>query len=191
MQTATQPDALLTIERSSKGTPWVIAATIATTTAGLMVGSACGAWSGTLPPLHQQTQRPMFQNAISSAGVGAPVGFGASTVALGSKTGAANTIAQLRKDSGLTATQIGRLFGVSRRSVQNWIAEAPMAPQHQERLSVVLSQILPLGTTPEDRRKRLLSSSNGTSLFHRLVNEIPKDVVMQTHALSVGDRLGA
>lgn len=103
------------------------------------------------------------------------------------KTG--NSVARLRELSNLTADQIARLFDVSRRSVQNWISGAPMAASHEERLSHLTSVITAVGTSPEERRKRLLSSANGMSIFHQLIDELDDETTLEPASVSVRDRL--
>lgn len=100
------------------------------------------------------------------------------------------TVSGLRAVSGLTADQIARLFGVSRRTVQNWVAGGPMASVHEERLAHLYSVVLASGRTPEDRRKKLLSSSGGMSLFHQLIGELERGPVLEPPALSARDALG-
>lgn len=99
------------------------------------------------------------------------------------------TVNDLRDFSGLTASQIGRLFGVSRRSVNNWMAGNPMAPRHQERLSTIQQTLLSLtGRSAEERRVELLVSSAGPSIFQQLVNQISGDAVLRENPLSAKDQ---
>lgn len=99
------------------------------------------------------------------------------------------TVGELREYSGLTASQIGRMFGVSRRSVNNWMAGGPMASQHVERLSTIEQVVRSLpGRTAEERRAELLASSSGPSLFQQLVNEISPDVLLQMNPLAARDQ---
>lgn len=102
----------------------------------------------------------------------------------------AQRIAELRALTGLTTDQVGRLFGVSRRSVHNWINGSAMAPQHEERAAKILSiaRVLP-GTTPAERRTALLDSSRGTSLFHQLVGFRAQDARLQVPGLSARERI--
>jgi DNA-binding transcriptional regulator YiaG len=106
-------------------------------------------------------------------------------------TSLAKRIAEVRALTGLTTDQVGRLFGVSRRSVHNWINGNAMAPQHEERAAKILSivQVLP-GSTPAERRAALLDSSRGTSLFHQLVTSRDEGVPLQVAGVSAKDRLG-
>lgn len=102
----------------------------------------------------------------------------------------AQRIAELRALTGLTTDQVGRLFGVSRRSVHNWINGSAMAPQHEERAAMILSiaRVLP-GTNPAERRAALLDSSRGTSLFHQLVGVRGQDARLQVPGLSARERI--
>ncbi len=91
----------------------------------------------------------------------------------------------------LTTEQVGRLFGVSRRSVHNWINGNVMAPQHEERAARILSIMLALpGSTPAERRAALLDSSHGTSLFHQLVVSREEDPRLQVAGVSARERIG-
>jgi DNA-binding CsgD family transcriptional regulator len=100
------------------------------------------------------------------------------------------TVEQLRGLTGLSASQIGRLFGVSRRSVNNWLVGNPMAPHHQERLSELEETLMSVaGTTPEQRRAALLDSSRGTSLFHQLVGQVREDAVIHAAPLAAREQL--
>ena len=74
-------------------------------------------------------------------------------------------VAELRRLSGLSGAQLARLLGVSRRSIQAWIAGAPMAPSHAERVHLVLESVKSIEGSPEQRRDVLFDSSDGTSLF--------------------------
>lgn len=100
------------------------------------------------------------------------------------------TIVGLRTVSGLTADQLGRLFGVTRRSVQNWVAGGQMASFHEERLSHLYTVVLNAGASPEERRKKLLSSANGKSLFHQLLAELEQGPILEPPAVSARTALG-
>jgi hypothetical protein len=78
----------------------------------------------------------------------------------------------LKNDSGLTADQLGRLLGVSRRSVHNWAAGLPIAAVHEERLRSLFDLVHSLtALTPEERKNQLLDSSNGPSLFKQFADK--------------------
>lgn len=95
------------------------------------------------------------------------------------------TVSALRDLSGLTATQIGRLFGVSRRSINNWMAGSPMAAHHETRLSVLRSVFLAIpASSPDERRSALLDSSSGPTLFQQLVSEVSEGPVLQSNPLA-------
>jgi transcriptional regulator with XRE-family HTH domain len=99
------------------------------------------------------------------------------------------TVKELRDLTGLSAGQLGRLFGVSRRSINNWLAGAAMAPHHAERLADLQCTILRLPcTTSAERRNELLASAKGTSLFQQLVNQIPGGPMLHGNSLSASDR---
>ncbi|NLH70958.1 MAG: helix-turn-helix transcriptional regulator [Brooklawnia sp.] len=102
----------------------------------------------------------------------------------------AQRISELRTLTGLTTEQVGRLFGVSRRSVHNWINGNPMSPQHEERAAKLLAivQALP-GPTAAERRGALLDSSRGTSLFHQLVAARAESARLQVPGVSARERI--
>lgn len=100
-----------------------------------------------------------------------------------------SAIAELRDLSGLTASQVARLFGVSRRSVNNWIAGKPMAPHHEERLSQLLAIVRGVeGSTSDSRRAALLDSSTGPSIFHQLVQDAPTAEILQVNPLLASEQ---
>lgn len=99
-------------------------------------------------------------------------------------------IAELRALTGLTTDQVGRLFGVSRRSIHNWINGNTMALQHEERAAKILSIVhASPGASPPERRAALLDSSHGTSLFQQLVASRGEGVALQTAGVSVRERI--
>lgn len=105
-------------------------------------------------------------------------------------TSAAQRISELRALTGLTTDQVSRLFGVSRRSVHNWIRGCAMSLQHEERAAKLLAivQVLP-GSTPAERRAKLLDSSRGSSLFHQLVAARAQGERLQVPGVSVLERI--
>ncbi|WP_353706964.1 helix-turn-helix transcriptional regulator [Cellulosimicrobium sp. ES-005] len=113
------------------------------------------------------------------------------SVASGVATSLSQRIAEIRALVGLTTDQVGRLFGVSRRSVHNWINGNAMAPHHEERAAAILAivQALP-GSTPEERRYALLDSSSGASLFHQLIATRGEAVRLQVAGVSAKERIG-
>lgn len=101
----------------------------------------------------------------------------------GSAIETAHQIIELRETSGLTIDQLGRLFGVSRRSVHNWLNGKPMAPRHEEQLGYILSTVRSLpGASRQERRSQLLASRDGGSLFQALHSTAPRDVTIQVAA---------
>lgn len=108
----------------------------------------------------------------------------------GTSLSPAQRIAELRALSGLTIDQVSRLFGVSRRSVHNWVNGNAMAQLHEERAAKILAivQALP-GSTPAERRAALLDSSRGASLFHQLIGAREEGARLQVPGLSVRERL--
>lgn len=58
------------------------------------------------------------------------------------QSGAGAVIGELRRLSGLTWDQLGRLLGVSRRSLHFWASGKAMPPANEEHLRCVLAMIL-------------------------------------------------
>ncbi|WP_066840017.1 helix-turn-helix domain-containing protein [Corynebacterium stationis] len=103
---------------------------------------------------------------------------------------ASSQISELRELSGLTINQLGRLFGVSRRSVHNWLNGKPMAARHEERAGDILSQVRALpGQTPSEKRAELLASRDGGSIFHRLRGGADENATLQINAISPRDQM--
>lgn len=106
----------------------------------------------------------IFSDEVLHAGIGTATGPFAVQVEPADDLSA--LVANLKVESGLTADQLGRLMGVSRRSIHNWAAGTAIAPVHEERLRELEMLVFSLSAgSPEERRKILLDSSNGPSLF--------------------------
>ena len=100
-----------------------------------------------------------------------------------------SSAAQLRELTGFTATQIGRIFGVSRRAVQGWIAGATMARHHEEKMARVLGQVRQIAGPEEQRRAAILRSDRGPSIFAQWAEEGRDGRIIQPSALSGADLL--
>lgn len=179
-----------TFERPHRGavTPFAIALGYA-----LLTSSGVGA----LPPTHPWTTTSLRQEVSTQALVawedqtssGLPKANGAP--ANGAPAPLAQRIAEIRALVGLTTNQVGRLFGVSRRSVHNWINGSAMAPRHEERAARILSIVRTLpGSTPVERRSALLDSSHGTSLFRQLVETRVEAEPLQVEGATARERVG-
>ncbi|WNM27359.1 hypothetical protein RN607_14340 [Demequina capsici] len=78
---------------------------------------------------------------------------------------------QLKDESGLTADQLGKMLGVTRRSVHNWAAGAAIAPKHQARLQQLHDLVFELeATNLAERRDILLDSATGPSLYRQFAD---------------------
>lgn len=77
--------------------------------------------------------------------------------------------------SGLSMNQIARLFGVGVREIHRWKREG-VPERQQERAERLYDQCILMypKTPPESRMRALLSSSEGRSPFHALMDELPK-----------------
>ena len=112
----------------------------------------------------------VFSDDIRQAGFGTATGKFAQKV--NPASGLSSIVAALKIESGLTADQLGRLLGVSRRSIHNWAAGSAIASAHEEKLRELDSLIFSIpANTPEERRSLLLDSSNGPSLFKQFASK--------------------
>jgi DNA-binding XRE family transcriptional regulator len=80
---------------------------------------------------------------------------------------AAENVRWLHENSGLTWDQLGRLFGVSRRTVHLWANGARVNAHNTEGLALAVRMVKGIAAqTPEDRRAAILAQTNGqTSPF--------------------------
>jgi transcriptional regulator with XRE-family HTH domain len=92
--------------------------------------------------------------------------------------------------SGLTAQQLARAIGCTERTVAGYCRGTIPQLEHQARVQHLIDVIEPLSDTAPGRRRALLDSSNGPSVLHRLIAEIPRGPVIQV-TLPVRDLLGA
>lgn len=171
------------IRRPRVGQMTLAAAAIST---ALVITPVMTPWSGapTKPTNHSpRTSFAEFTSIVPNGAMPKPDPVAKASTAL--------RVGELRTLSNLTADQIGRLFGVSRRSVQNWISGAPMASGHEERLAQLTTLILNSGSSPEERRLKLLNSNNGESLFHQLVRDRERGALVYPVAVSARHQLDA
>lgn len=159
---------------------------VITLTSAFLVPITDGLWSTSLADDPYKSPRSSFEY-VTSGGASPNITVGSSESANSSESG---TVSGLRLVSGMTADQLARLFGVSRRSVQNWVAGGQMASFHEERLSHLYSVVLATGDTPEKRRMKLLSSANGMSIFHQLIGELDQGPILEPSAISARAALG-
>lgn len=130
----------------------------------------------------------VFSDEVLQAGLGTATGAVAVKTDLAVDLSA--IVATLKVESGLTADQLGRLLGVSRRSIHNWAAGTAIAPAHEERLRELEMLVFSLSAdSPEERRKILLDSSNGPSIFKQFAAkaEAPQKIKFD---VPVEERLG-
>lgn len=93
-------------------------------------------------------------------------------------TSTASKVKELYESSGLTWSQISRLFGVSRRSVYLWASGQPIAAKHEERLNNLLASMKKYkGLNPNETRSALLDSRHGLSDFQKLLSQIKTNKV--------------
>lgn len=103
----------------------------------------------------------------------------------------AERVQRLREQSLLSAQQLSRLFGVSRRTVNNWISGRPMSEENLKRLAKVESQILGFSGSPEERRVALfsLASDGGLSVYEKLRAEV-RGEPLQAVGIDIESQLG-
>lgn len=77
---------------------------------------------------------------------------------------------ELKDRSGLTINELGRVLGVTRRTVLALIAGAPISPTHATRIDSLLEHVETY-STPDEARKELFDSSDGVSVFQKLAKE--------------------
>ena len=181
-----------TLERRNltSGAPFAVAFGLA-----LVTSSAVGI----APPVHPWVTTSMRHETSPASPHGrispngqTSSGISAVSNAPGSEVAASQSppIAKIRTMAGLTADQVGRLFGVSRRSVHNWINGSAMAPQHEERAAAILAIMHALpGSTPDERRLALFESRNGTSIFRQLVASQTSAVRLQAAGVTARERI--
>ena len=93
-----------------------------------------------------------------------------------------DAIAELRRTSGLTWDQIGRLFGVSRRSVHFWASGKPMNVANEQHLLQVLDVVR--------RADRGDARSNRAVLFEVSADGTPFDLLASKRFDEAGALLG-
>lgn len=99
-------------------------------------------------------------------------------------------IVELKADSGLTVAQIGRLLGVTRRSIHNWVAGSPISEIHADRIRDLSDLVFGLdASAADDRRERLLDSTKGPSLYRKFMEESQRAERIQ-FGVPVEERLG-
>jgi hypothetical protein len=116
--------------------------------------------------------------------------FSAYTLAFGRHKNLASLVSELKADSGLTADQLGRLLGVSRRSIHNWGAGSSVAAGYEKRIRELSALVFELDAkSADERRALLLDSSHGRSLFKQFVEERSRPQRVQ-YPVTVKERFG-
>ncbi|MDR0593415.1 MAG: hypothetical protein LBG60_09235 [Bifidobacteriaceae bacterium] len=145
--------------------------------------------SASAPPAQTRPKPGLPTGPAPATATGGQTNYVSAPIVLRPLTAASLTVADLRDYSGLSASQLALLFGVSRRSVNNWLAGGAMAPHHADRRARIQSFLMSLnGSTPALRRAALLSSANGRSLYRQLADEIPEGPVIHGNSLSARDQ---
>ena len=100
------------------------------------------------------------------------------------------TVTDLTHATDLSVGQVARLLDVSARQAAGWVHGDAIPDHITVRLNDLLNVIEPLGENPAARRRAVLNSSRGRSVFHQLIAEHPQMQVIHYQAISVRDRLG-
>lgn len=157
-----------------------------TTTLALIIAP----WSVVIdePPTVPESAWFAFSEEVLHAGLGTATGKFLEKVKSTPEISA--VVAALKSESGLTADQLGRLLGVSRRSIHNWATGAAIASTHEEKVRELDSFIFSLPAyTPDERRNLLLDSSNGPSLFKQFASKADRPQRIK-FGVPVEERLG-
>lgn len=159
---------------------------IATTSLGMTAALVLfGTWSGGVDPA--LSEGPTLQDVAYYANWPMAVLATASTSGVDVDRGAEVAVPdgavmaqRLKDESGLTADQIGKMLGVTRRSVHNWAAGAAIAAKHQVRLEQLHDLVFGLTVhTPDERRDILLDSVTGPSLYRQFAEGTARAVRVQ------------
>lgn len=86
----------------------------------------------------------------------------------------ATKIVKLHAESGLDWRQVGKLFDVFERTVRWWASGYAKPVSRADKRCDELMERLSLWEekTPEERRRKFLSSREGMSIFHRWCKEV-------------------
>jgi hypothetical protein len=106
-----------------------------------------------------------------------------------------NAVQELLEMSGLSKNQISRALGTSERNVSSWVLDGgpfvrSTPAEITARAEELIERFSAIAGSSEDRRRGLLASSKGPSMFHKAVDEIPEGEVLQVRPYSVKDMLG-
>lgn len=75
---------------------------------------------------------------------------------------ASEKISYIQKHSGFNNKELGDIFGVSRRSIQNWSTGSTVSETNTEKIDMFLTKIMSMkALNPEELRDALLSRDNG------------------------------
>lgn len=75
---------------------------------------------------------------------------------------ASEKISYIQKHSGFNNKELGDIFGVSSRSIQNWATGSTVSETNTEKIDLFFTKMISLKTlTPKETRDTLLSSTNG------------------------------
>jgi len=110
------------------------------------------------------------------------------TVGVLTGQGTAEAVLELRRRSGLTWELLSQLFNVSRRTVHNWANGRAPSMQHEQDIRLTLDAIRHLDEG--DRRAmrdRLLTTTNGRSIFGLLAERRYEEVMCQPAGVAPGN----
>ena len=122
--------------------------------------------TGTFQPAPRQV---LAVHDSASTGNG---GYPADDAAAPERHSTAEAVRSVGERSGLSWDQVGRLFGVSRRSVHKWLNGGAMTAHHADRLGELTRIVYShTGSAAQVRAQLLAPDTEGRSAFDRLVVE--------------------
>ena len=86
---------------------------------------------------------------------------------------ASEKIRYIQTCSGFNNKELGDIFGVSRRSIQNWATGSTVSETNTEKIDLFFRKMMSLKSlTPEESRTALLSSDSGESFVQEFKRSI-------------------
>jgi hypothetical protein len=105
-----------------------------------------------------------------------------------------NAVKELLEMSGLSKNQISRALGTSERNVWGWVTDTELITPAPDRITAraekLIERFSAIPGSSEDRRRGLLASSKGRSVFHKAVDEIPESKPIHVRPFTVSEMLG-
>lgn len=88
---------------------------------------------------------------------------------------ASEKVRYIQNMSGFNNKELGDIFGVSRRSIQNWATGSAVSETNTEKIDMFFTKIMSMSSLkPEELRNALLSSTNGESFVQEFKRSIQR-----------------